>query len=109
MVQVGSIPASPRSKQTQENELIKIKLQDNQEILIEAEIKITQKDIDFLFNGCNDVKEPTVQQVIDKAINFLNQARAVEVAEKKNAGNDKPLVFTDGEPDVKAMMELIGY
>ena len=86
-----------------------MKLQDNQEILIEAEIKITQKDIDFLFNGWNDVKEPTVQQVIDKAINFLNQARAVEVAEKKNDGNDNPLVFTDGEPDVKAMMELIGY
>ena len=86
-----------------------MKLQDNQEMLIEAEIKITQKDIDFLFNGWNDVKEPTLQQVIDRALAFLNQGRAVEVAEKKNAGNDNPIVLTDGEGDVKAMMKLIGY
>lgn len=86
-----------------------MKLQDNQEILIDIEIAITQKDIDFLFNGWNDVKEPTLQQVIDRAIAFLNQARAVEVAEKKNAGNDNPIVLTDGEADLKAMMELIGW
>ena len=88
----------------QETELIKMKLQDNQELTVQAEIKITQKDIDFLFNGWNDVKEPTVQQVIDKAFAFLNQARAVEVTKSRSFAY--PLVRTDGEGDIEASMEM---
>ena len=83
-----------------------MKLQDNQEMTIKAEIKINQKDIDFLFNGWNDVMEPTVQQVIDRAFAFLNQARAVEVTKSRHA--TPPLIWTDGEGDVEASMELIG-
>lgn len=78
-----------------------MKLQDNQEMLVQADIKITQKDIDFLFNGWNDVMEPTPQQVIARAIDFLNQG-PVKVAEQKHAGPAG--VFTDGEPDGKAMI-----
>ena len=107
MVKVGSIPTSPRSNKQQRKELIKVKLQDNQEMVVKAEMKITQKDIDFLFNGWNDVKEPTLQQVIDKAIEHLNNTRAVKVAEQKHAG--PAMVLTDGEGDIRASMALVGY
>tara|TARA_R100001086_G_scaffold57262_1_gene26022 strand:- start:259 stop:510 length:252 start_codon:yes stop_codon:yes gene_type:complete len=77
-----------------------MKLQDNQKIALKAEIKITQKDIDFLFDGWNEVKQPTLDQVIEKAIEHLNNTRAVEVVEHKHAA--PVMVLTDGEPDIEA-------
>ena len=83
-----------------------MKLQDNQVLEVSATIQLNQKDIDFLFNGWNDVKEPTLQQVIEKAVYHLNKGRSVEVNVKSDA---KGRVYTDGEGDIQASMELAGY
>ena len=83
-----------------------MKLQDNQVLELSATIQLNQKDIDFLFNGWNDVKEPTLQQVIEKVVSHLNKGRSVEVNVKSDA---KGRVYTDGEGDIQASMALIGY
>ena len=80
-----------------------MKLQDNQVLELSATIQLNQKDIDLLFNGWNDVKEPTLQQVIGKVVSHLNKGRSVEVNVKPDVHG---FVYTDGEADMDASFDL---
>jgi hypothetical protein len=64
-----------------------MKLADNETLIIKAEIQIKQKDIDFLFNGWNYMVggDPDINRIIVRAIEHLNNTRAVEVKQDWDA------------------------